>query len=171
MKDILNCLYFASLRRLQPLKRIILFSLSVLALTNVSVFARIPNNAAEVEQVVKTVTGTVKDNTGEPLIGATIVVAGNSSIGTTTDVNGAFVLSNVPENATLSISYIGYTAQEASVSGKERLDIILLEETMDMDEVVVIGYGVQKKSNVTGAISSVKADDLKNLPVTNVASA
>ncbi|MDR1525545.1 MAG: TonB-dependent receptor [Tannerella sp.] len=169
MKIILICLCFASLRSLQSLKKTVLLSLSVLVVTNVNVFARIPNNATGVEQV-KTITGTVKDNAGEPLPGATIVVTGSNN-GTATDADGAFVLSNVPENSTLSISYIGYVTQMLSVSGKERLDIVLLEETLSMDEVVVIGYGVQKKSNVTGAISSVKADDLKNLPVTDMASA
>ncbi|MDR1624841.1 MAG: SusC/RagA family TonB-linked outer membrane protein [Tannerellaceae bacterium] len=119
---------------------------------------------------VKTVTGSVKDDIGEPLIGATIQQVG-ALTGAITDLNGNFTLPNVPNDATLSISYIGHITQKVNVAGKSVFNITLLKETLDLDEVVVIGYGVQKKSNVTGAISSVKADDLKNLPTTNVASA
>jgi TonB-linked SusC/RagA family outer membrane protein len=118
---------------------------------------------------VKKITGTVKDELGQPLIGVT--VSFGTGAGTVTDLDGVFTLDNVPEDAVLTISYVGYKEAKVPVLGKETILITLQPDEQLLDEVVVIGYGIQKKSNVTGAISSIKADDLKNSPITNAASA
>lgn len=114
------------------------------------------------------VTGTVKDAAGEPLIGASVFVG---TLGAITDLDGNFSLENVPDDAVLTVSYIGYQEIQVPVEGRRRIDIVLQSDDMVLDDVVVIGYGVQRKSNVTGAISSVKADDFQNKPITNAASA
>lgn len=117
----------------------------------------------------KKVTGVVKDETGQPMIGVSVSLGDGT--GTITDLNGVFTLNNVPENATLTISYVGYKEVKVSVAGKNSINVTLEPDDQVLDEVVVIGYGVQKKSNVTGAISSIKADDLKNNSISNAASA
>lgn len=111
-------------------------------------------------QQKKTLTGRVTDMNGEPVIGANVVVTGSTN-GTITDINGKFTL-EAPENAMLKISYIGYIDQELPVKGKKSLSIVLHEDTRKLDEVVVVGYGTQKKVNLTGAVSTVKADMLEN---------
>jgi TonB-linked SusC/RagA family outer membrane protein len=118
---------------------------------------------------VKKVTGVVKDEVGQPLIGVTVFL--RAGVGTVTDINGVFTLDNVPEDAILTISYVGYTEVKVPVAGKDTINVTLEPDEMGLDEVVVIGYGVQKKSNVTGAISSLKADDFKNSPITDAAAA
>ena len=95
----------------------------------------------------------------EPLPGVNVVVKGNATTGTITGIDGEFALS-VPSDAILSISYIGFKSQEVSVSGKTSFKIILLEDTETLDEVVVVGYGVQKKSVVTASIAKVSSEDL-----------
>ena len=128
------------------------------------------SNAIEsVSQQVKSVKGIVMDETGEPLIGVSVAVGAGQ--GTITDMNGAFVLNNVPTNATLTISYVGYKEAKVNVTGKSEIQVTLQQDNQLLDEVVVIGYGVQKKSNVTGAISSIKEDDMKNNSLTNAAAA
>lgn len=104
------------------------------------------------------VTGKVKDSSGEPVIGASVVVKDNKTMGTITDFDGNFSL-EVPSKSVLVISYIGYVTQEVSVTGKKSLDIILKEDTKTLDEVVVIGYGTQRKGDVTSSVASVKADN------------
>lgn len=89
-------------------------------------------------------TGTVIDEAGIPVIGANILVKGTTN-GTITDMDGRFTLINVPENAILVVSYIGYLDREIPVAGKSTLEIRLKEDTQKLDEVVVVGYGVQKK--------------------------
>ena len=93
-------------------------------------------------------TGTVIDEAGIPVIGANILVKGTTN-GTITDMDGKFTLINVPENAILVVSYIGYLDREIPVAGKSTLEIRLEEDTQKLDEVVVVGYGVQKKVNMT----------------------
>lgn len=95
----------------------------------------------------------------EPLPGVNVIVKGNSSNGTITDLDGQFTLS-VPSTAILSISYVGYKSQEVPVKGSKSLRIVLNEDTETLEEVVVVGYGVQKKANLTGAVASIKSDDL-----------
>lgn len=112
-------------------------------------------------QVSKRITGTVVDLQGEPVIGANIFVDG-TTIGTVTDINGRFELT-VPESGTLKVTYIGYLNYEEKISSKSNYQITLREDNQALDEVVVVGYGVQKRSELTGAISSVKADDIKDV--------
>ena len=114
----------------------------------------------------KTVSGTVVDQTGEPVIGANVLVKGTTN-GVITDLDGRFTLSNVPNNGTISISFIGYKDQEISVAGKTNFQVTLQEDNAMLDEVVVVGYGVQKKSDVTGALVSVGAEQLTSRPVNN----
>lgn len=101
----------------------------------------------------------VSGSDNEPLPGVNVVVKGNTSIGTITGLEGDFTLS-VPADAILSISYIGFKPQEIAVGGKKLFKIVLQEDTETLDEVVVVGYGVQKKSVVTASIAKVSADDL-----------
>lgn len=104
------------------------------------------------------ITGKVKDSSGEPVIGASVVVKDNKTMGTVTDFDGNFSL-DVPSKSVLVISYIGYVTQEVPVTGKKSLDIMLKEDTKTLDEVVVIGYGTQRKGDVTSSVASVKADN------------
>ena len=120
-----------------------------------------------IQQEQNKVTGIVKDANGEPIIGANVIVKGQST-GTITDIDGRFVL-DTPKDAVLQITYIGYVSQEVKVSGKKEFNVVLKEDTETLDEVVVVGYGVQKKANLTGAVSSVKMDEiLGDRPVTSV---
>ena len=112
------------------------------------------------------VTGTIVDANGEPIIGASILVKG-SSTGTVTDLDGHFTLDNVPANGSLVVSYVGFASQTVNVNGKSSLNITLEEDRQLLDEVVVVGYGVQKKSDVTGAIASVSSEELNARPVSN----
>ena len=104
------------------------------------------------------VTGKVKDSSGEPVIGASVVVKGNNTMETITDFDGNFML-DVPAKSVLVISYIGYVTQEVPTAGKNSLEIVLKEDTKTLDEVVVIGYGTQRKGDVTSSVASVKADN------------
>lgn len=122
------------------------------------------NAATNVVQQAKTVKGTVVDNMGEPVIGASVKVVGTTN-GAVTDLDGNFALTNVPKNATVEISYIGYTTQKVSVAGKSDLKVTLLEDNKALDEVVVVGYGVQRKSDVTGALAHLDSKDLTAMPV------
>ncbi|WP_157278860.1 SusC/RagA family TonB-linked outer membrane protein [Proteiniphilum acetatigenes] len=112
------------------------------------------------------VTGNVSDLNGEAVIGASILEKGTTN-GTITDIDGNFTL-NVSPGATLQISYIGYITQEVPVTGRS-LAIILEEDTQTLDEVVVVGYGTQKRSDITGSVTSVPKERLSNLPVQNIA--
>ena len=118
----------------------------------------------------KKVSGVVKDATGEPIIGANVVEKGVGTNGVITNLDGEFTL-EVPENASLIISYIGYLQQDVSTKGKDAFNIIMKEDTKTLDEVVVVGYGVQKKVNLTGAVAAVDSKSLQNRPVTNVSNA
>ncbi len=120
--------------------------------------------SASMIQQDRQVTGTVTDEKGEPIIGANVVLKGSSGVGTITDIDGKFSLS-VPENAVLIVSYIGYLTKETAVNDRSALDIVLQEDTKTLEEVVVVGYGVQKKVNLTGSVSSVKGDELDYRPV------
>ncbi len=116
------------------------------------------------------ISGTVVDQDGQPIIGASVMVIGNSRLGTVTDVNGAFSLS-VPNNANLSVSCIGYKTETFVVGSQSSYRIILEEDNEFIEETVVIGYGVQRKSDVTGAISQVKAEDMENRSTNDAAQA
>ncbi|MBQ1667652.1 MAG: TonB-dependent receptor [Prevotella sp.] len=112
------------------------------------------------------VSGKVVDATGEPVIGASVVVKGTTT-GAVTDIDGNFSIPNVPRNANLEISYIGFKTQSVSVSGKNAINVTLQEDRQMLDDVVVVGYGVQKKSDVTGAMASVSTEELNARPVNN----
>ncbi len=113
------------------------------------------------------VTGKVTSAGGEPLIGATVVVKG-TTIGTVTDIDGNYKLDVVSGDAVLVFSFIGFVTQEITLNGKTRLDVVLKEATQGIDEVMVVGFGTQKKANITGAASSIEMDKvLGNRPITN----
>ena len=116
-----------------------------------------------------TVTGTVNDEAGEPIIGASVQVQGTKT-GAITDFNGNFSV-QAGSNATLVISYIGYTSATVKVNGRNNITVVLKEDAQTLNDVVVIGYGVQKKSDLTGAVASVKGDEIKNLSTTDAAAA
>lgn len=122
-----------------------------------------------VQQQKKNITGTIVDAAGVPVIGANIIEAGTTN-GTITDVDGNFSL-NVEENATIRVSYIGYLDQQLNTSNQQSFNITLIEDTQALDELVVVGYGTMRKSDLTGALSQVSGEDLKNLPVRSVADA
>ena len=112
------------------------------------------------------VQGNVTDASGIPLLGVNVLVK-NASIGTTTDFDGNYSI-DVSANDVLTFSYVGYVTKEFTITNSQTLDVTLQEDQNSLDEVVVVGYGTQKKSVVTGAISSVKASDLESLPVNRV---
>ncbi len=118
----------------------------------------------------KTVTGNVSDQSGEPVPFATVAVKG-TTIGVTTDMDGNFSLSGVPEDATLVVTFVGMKKEEANVTGLNHLTIVLQYEILGLDEVVVVGYGTQRKETVTGALSSISSDELVEQPVSNVSQA
>lgn len=118
------------------------------------------------------ISGTVKDSNGEPVIGAAVLVP-NTTNGTSTDVDGRFTLS-VPENTlSLEVSAIGYASSTVTLGTASDYSIVLREDTTFLDEVVVVGYGVQKKINVTGSVSSVSFDSesIKSRPMFNASQA
>lgn len=117
-------------------------------------------------QQKNTITGVVKDSRGESVIGASVLEKGTTN-GTITDFDGNFTLS-VNNGAVLQISYIGYVTQEVKVIPGKDIVVKLVEDTETLDEVVVVGYGVQKKSDVTGSVTSVSKDRLSKIPVSNV---
>jgi TonB-linked outer membrane protein, SusC/RagA family len=119
----------------------------------------------------ETIAGTVKDSKGESIIGANVLVVGTSS-GTITDIDGNFTLKNVPGKSVIKVSCVGYVTQETEINGKNSLDIVLEENAKKLDEVVVVGYGVQKKENLTGSVTSIKMDEvLGDRPVANATTA
>ena len=117
-----------------------------------------------------TVKGTVKDKTGETVIGASVVEKGNTSNGTITDIDGNYTIS-VPANATIVFSYVGMTTQEASVKGKTQIDIVMEDDAQALEEVVVIGYGSVKKKDLTGSVATVSSDVLAAVPVASATEA
>lgn len=120
----------------------------------------------ELQQQKKEISGTVLDDQGLPIPGVTVIIKG-AGTGTITDINGVFHLSDVSEDAVLVISFVGMQQVEVAVAGKTTFNVTLKSELQDIDEVVVIGYGVQKKSSLTGAISQVKSEDMENRTITN----
>lgn len=117
----------------------------------------------------KTITGTILDEKGESIIGASVAVKGTTN-GTITDIDGKFSL-NVNENDILAISYVGFLAQEIPVTGKSNLQITLKENTEMLDEIVVVGYGVMRKRDLTGAVSSIDSKSMQDKPVANIGEA
>ena len=115
----------------------------------------------------KVITGTVRDELGHPIPGVTLVIKGSTN-GTVTDPGGTFKLRVTGNNPMLLVSFIGYETQELSVEGKTTVDIQLRPASQSLQDVVVVGYGKQERRNVTGAVSTVRAESIKDLPVTSV---
>ncbi len=118
----------------------------------------------------KTITGTVKDASGEPMIGVSVIVDG-TTIGGVTDFDGNFTIQNIPEKAVLKISYIGFKEQKIAVAGKNNINVTMQEDAAALDEVVVVGYGTMKKKDLTGSVASVKTEDLAKVAGANALSA
>lgn len=125
-------------------------------------FAKGLNTVSNADQQQKKVTGNVKDGEGQPIIGANVVEKGTSK-GTVTDLDGNFTL-EVSDNSTLLISYIGFTSQEFVVGKNSFINVKLVEDTKTLEEIVVVGYGTQKKGEVASAISSIKSENFIKVP-------
>jgi len=121
-------------------------------------------------QQQKTVSGKVTDSSGASLPGVTVVVKGTTK-GTITDVNGGYSIPNIPEKAILQFAFVGMKGQEVQVGDNSTINLTLVDEATGVEEVVVIGYGTQKRESITGAISSVKTDQLISSSETSLASA
>ncbi|WP_299576747.1 carboxypeptidase-like regulatory domain-containing protein [uncultured Sunxiuqinia sp.] len=125
---------------------------------------------SQTAQQERTIAGTVSDQGGEPLPGVTVMVKGTSD-GTITDFDGKYTLKNVAPGATLVYSFVGMRSQEVVVGNQSSFDVVLEEETIGIEEVVAIGYGSQKKVNLTGSVSNVTSEVLESRPVQNVGQA
>lgn len=117
-----------------------------------------------------TLRGTVTDTKGEPLVGVTVQVQG-TTLGTVTDVEGNFTLLNVPPNATLEITYVGMRPQVIALNGRTTLQVVMEEDTELLEEVVVVGYGTMRREAVTGSVSSMQGDVLRDIPTGNLTTA
>lgn len=115
-----------------------------------------------------TVTGTVSDNSGETLPGASVVLKGNPAIAAATDYNGQFAIKVPNLDASLEVSFIGYKKQTIALNGRQKIEVVLHEDTEVLDEVVVVGYGQQKKVTLTGSVSAISGNDLVKAPMQNV---
>lgn len=116
------------------------------------------------------VSGVVKDQLNEPIMGASIVSSKGTVKGTITDLDGNFLLENVSVGETFTVSFIGYKSYNFKIKNKEKLLIILEEDSKLLDEVVVVGYGQMKKSDLTGSVASVKAEKLADIPTSSIES-
>jgi len=133
----------------------------------VLVFALMPVKSIHSQEKVKTIISAVVSDTGDPLIGVSVKIK-NGATGTITDINGAFTL-KTSEDAILEVSYVGYERKEVSAKFASEQKIVLMEDVKSLNEVVVVGYGTQKKVNLTGAVSSIDLSDaVENRPVTNL---
>lgn len=129
-------------------------------------FSNIPVSYAQSPDKI-TVAGCVKDAAGDFLIGATVQIKGLSG-GTITGIDGNYILKDVPRTATLVFSYVGMQNKEVPVNGKSTINVTLLDDALQLEQVVVIGYGSVKKSDVTGSVTSVKTEALKEIPANSV---
>ncbi|MCE5331384.1 MAG: TonB-dependent receptor [Bacteroidales bacterium] len=125
------------------------------------------NEKKSSQQLSTKITGRVTDYGGQPLPGVSVVVKGTTN-GTITDSDGKYSLSNVVANAILKFSFMGMKGQEITISGKSTINVILVDETIGLDEVVAIGYGSMKKSDITGSVASVNAKSLKEISSANI---
>ena len=128
------------------------------------------SNGNAVSQQQASVSGIVTDTAGEPVPGVTVTIKGTTT-GTITDMAGRYEIGEVPEQATLMFSFIGMQTREIPVAGQRNINVVLEEEVLGLDEVVVVGYGTQKKINLTGAVSNLKMDELDSRPITNASTA
>src|SRR5512145_682353 len=165
---------YLTLIRSQIRRPILIAKLVLVAaiLSTLQTNAKAENNASGSESVMQqmTVTGIVKDETGQPMPGVNIQIEGTTS-GTTTDVSGKYSI-NVPNaNSVLIFSFIGYDEQKVTVNGQSVIDVNMALNVASLEEVVVVGYGTQKKKDLTSAIAVVNTTDLVKSPVANVTSA
>src|SRR5690606_11095525 len=114
----------------------------------------------------KTITGTVSDNTG-PMPGVNVLVKGTTN-GVVTNFDGEFSIENVSDTDVLVFSYIGFVTQEITAGSQNSVNVVLQEDTQALDEVIVVGYGTHKKSNVIGSVTSVEVEEATSVPTTNV---
>ena len=117
-----------------------------------------------------TIKGTVKEENGEPLIGVMIVVEG-TTIGTVTDFDGNYVLKDIGSTQKIKFTYVGFADKIESITGRSVINVTMVSESEKLDEVVVVGFGTQKKVNLTGSVSSVSSDILENKPVASIGQA
>jgi len=155
VEDILNKVLTGTGLNYYVLDKDIVISSKEISMSNVSL------------QQTKKLTGKVTDANGAALPGVSVVIKG-TNVGEITDVNGNYSLSNIPENGVLQISFVGMKTQEINIAGKATINVTLQEGALSIDEVVVVGYGTQKKVNLTGSIASVKTAQLGNIPAANL---
>lgn len=154
------------LKRLRSVKVLLLFG--ALSTSCISVWAASGIGNVAIVQQNETCKGVVKDATGEAVIGASVVVKGTTN-GTITDFDGNFSLSGVKVGSTIVVSYVGYQTQELKWNGST-LNVLLKEDSKTLSEVVVVGYGTQKKANLSGSVAMVDSKELENRPIQNVSS-
>ena len=118
----------------------------------------------------RTISGKVTDSKNQPLPGVTVVVKGTTQ-GMVTNTDGEYTLSNIPADATLQFSFVGMKTHEVMVGNQTNIKVMMEEEAIGIEEVVAVGYGTVKKSDLTGSVVSVKADDIKNRPITTIGQA
>jgi TonB-linked SusC/RagA family outer membrane protein len=150
---------------LKNIVRVLLMTVLFLSLNLAQIMAK-----ASFSQQPKSVTGIVTDLSGATLPGVSVVIKGTTK-GTITDGNGSFSLTNIPESAVLQFSFVGMKRKEVNIDGKSQINVSLEEETIGLDEVVAVGYGTQKKVNLTGSVSTVQSKDLVKVPTANVSEA
>lgn len=133
----------------------------------IMIVPRDAENGEHSSQQQKTVSGKVTDSSGGGLPGVSVVIKG-TTIGTITDMDGKYSLPKVPENGTLQFSFVGMRSQDVAVGGKATINVTLVEESIGIEEVVAVGYGTVKKSDLTGSVASVKSDEIKAFASSNV---
>lgn len=126
-----------------------------------------PSFLSDNQQQQNSVSGTVTDEAGEPLPGVTVLIKGTTQ-GTVTDIDGNYSIDNIPENATMVYTFIGMLKQEIAVDNQTSINVSMAANTIGIDEVVAIGYGTQKKSDITGSVSSIKGEELTQVPMQRV---
>ena len=146
--------------------------LSLMCASPMGMYANSLSGEADVSmsQQKSSFSGTVKDATGEPIIGASVFIK-NTTVGTVTDLDGNFQLQDLNKGDVIVVSFIGYLTQEIKYAGQDKLVVTLKEDKKTLDEVVVVGFGTQKKVNLTGAVGTVDSEALESRPVTNATQA
>ena len=152
------------------LEKVLIDNYSYRILDKNIIITRSSANTIDVTQQQKSVSGKVTDNVGGSLPGVSVVIK-KTTTGTITDSNGNYSLSNIPENATLQFSFVGMKTQEIAVGNKSSLNVVLEDETIGIEEVVAVGYGTTKKSDLTGSVASVKSDQLVSFPASGAVQA
>lgn len=157
------------LKKQRPKARSLLLSVLLYVFAASSILANANNELSDIEELQSTITGTINDENGSPLPGASIIVKGTTN-GTQTDFDGNYTI-DAPSDGTLIISYIGYQTQEVAINGQSRVDLNLAVDASQLDEVVVVGYGTQQKKDVTGSLSQVEGKALTIAPPPNLSAA